>query len=193
MNVEPLSPATATFLLIDHQTGVLERVVKTPPRETVESNVLRLAKAAATLNMPVIFTTSEEDGPNGSLLPSLEQIQRSAYAARIDRRGIIDSLADPTVAEALSATGRRQIIMAGIGTEVCGMSPALHACRGGYQVAFVADAGGSLTALGHDISLRQLESEGVTLTTTAAVIAELAGDYRRYSQIMRGESALEAE
>jgi nicotinamidase-related amidase len=158
MTPEPLSARTAVFLPVDHQLGVFERVVKAPPREQVEANVLRLARAAAILEIPVIFTTSEEEGENGPLLPSLEQVLPDAYASRIGRHGIIDSLADPAVTEALAATGRRQLITAGIGTEVCGVAPALHARRDGYQVAFVADAYGSATALGHDISLRRMET-----------------------------------
>jgi nicotinamidase-related amidase len=93
MIASPLSPDTAVFLLVDHQTGVFERVVKVPPREQVEHNVLRLARAAAILEIPVILTTSEEDGENGPLLPALEEILPDAYASRIDRHGIIDSLA----------------------------------------------------------------------------------------------------
>ncbi len=41
-------------------------------------------------------------------------------------------------------------------------------------------------ALGHDISLRRMEQEGVALTTTASVVAELTGDYPKHAQIMRG-------
>jgi len=179
MTAEPLSRDRAVFLLVDHQTGVFERVVKAPPRGQVEANVVRLARAAAILDLPVIFTTSEEEGPNGTLLPALEEVLPAAYANRIDRHGIIDSLADPAVAEAVATTGRRQLITAGIGTEVCGVAPALHAHRDGYQVVFVADACGSATAIGHDISLRRMEQVGITLTTTASVSAELAGDYPR--------------
>ena len=185
MTSQPLSPAAAVLLLADHQTGVLDYVVKAPPREQVEANVLRLARAAAALGMPVIFTTSEE-AHNGALLPGLEQAAPEAYAARIERHGIIDALADPAVAGALSATGRRQLITAGIGTDVCGVAPALHARRDGYQVTFAADASGSLTALGYDISLRRMEHDGITVATTATVIAELAGDYPAYSKIMSG-------
>jgi nicotinamidase-related amidase len=185
MTTEPLSASTAVLLLADHQTGVLDYVVKAPPRDQVEANVLRLARAADSLGMPVIFTTSQEE-QNGTLLPALEKIVPGAYAARIERHGIIDALADPTVAQALTATGRRQLITAGIGTDVCGVAPALHARRDGYQVTFAADAAGSLTALGHDISLRRMEYDGITVATTATVIAELAGDYPTYSKIMRG-------
>jgi nicotinamidase-related amidase len=186
MTLESLSPTIAVFVLVDHRTGVFDRVVKAPRREQIETNVLRLARAAALLEIPAILTTSEEEGDNGPLLPSLEQILPDAYAKRIDRHGIIDSLADPVVVEALAATGRRQLVTAGIGTEVCGVAPALHAHRDGYKVAFAADACGSATALGHDISLRRLEQQGVTLTTTASVSAEFAGDYRQHAQIMRG-------
>jgi nicotinamidase-related amidase len=186
MAPEALSSTTAVFLLVDHQTGVFERVVKAPPREQVETNVLRLARAAASFEIPTILTTSEEEGENGPLLPSLESILPDAYANRIDRHGIIDSLADPAVAHALAATGRRQLVTAGIGTEVCGVAPALHALRDGYRVAFVGDACGSGTSLGHDISLRRIEREGGTLTTTASVSSELAGDYPKHARIMRG-------
>ena len=151
--------------------------MKVPPRKAVEANVLRLARPAAILDMPLIFTASEEEGQKGTLLPSLQQILPAAPtpAASTGTRSSI-SLADPAVAEALSATGQRQLITAGISTEVCGIPPALHAQRDDYQVAFVADAYGSLTELGHAISLRRLEREGITLTT-AMVIAELTDDY----------------
>jgi hypothetical protein len=61
----------------------------------------------------------------------------------------------------------------------------MHAHRKGYRVSSVGDACGSATALGHDISVRRLGREGIMLTTTATVIAELTGDYPHYSQIMR--------
>lgn len=49
-------------------------------------------------------------------------------------------------------------------------------------MTFVADAAGSLTAFGHDISLRRMEKAGLTLATTVTVIAELTGDYPRLLQ-----------
>jgi hypothetical protein len=128
--------------------------------------------------MPVVFTTNQED-QNGTLLPALEPVLPEAYAGRIERDGTIDSLADPRVAEALAGTGRRRLITAGIGTEVCGLPAALHGRRDGHEVTFVADACGTQTATGHEIALRRLESEGIRLATTASITAEFAGDYAR--------------
>jgi nicotinamidase-related amidase len=64
MTTEPLSRSSAALPPVDHQTRVLEWVVKVPLRDQVATNVLRLARAAAALDLPVIFATNEE-GENG--------------------------------------------------------------------------------------------------------------------------------
>jgi nicotinamidase-related amidase len=89
MTAVPLSRASAAFLLVDHQTGVFERVVKAPPRDQVKANMVRLARVAAMLDLPVAFTTSEKEGPNGALPPTLEEVLPAASASRIDRHRII--------------------------------------------------------------------------------------------------------
>lgn len=184
MTTQPLSRDSAALVLADHQANVLE-YVEAPPREEVEANVVRLARAAARMGMPLILTTSAE-AQNRALLPALGEVAPDAYARRIERHGVIDALAEPRVAEAVAASGRRQLIMAGIGTEVCGVAPALHAQRDGYLVTFVADACGSPTMFAQEVSLRRLERDGLTLATTAMVVAELAGDYGNFASIMFG-------
>jgi hypothetical protein len=57
MTAAPLSRTTAVFPLVDHQTSVLERVVKARPRDLVEANLVRPARAATVFDMPLIFTT----------------------------------------------------------------------------------------------------------------------------------------
>ena len=49
-----------------------------------------------------------------------------------------------------------------------------------------ADAAGSLTALGRDISLRRMERDGIPVATKATVIAHRGSAYPTYSKIMRG-------
>jgi nicotinamidase-related amidase len=70
------------LLLADHQTGVMDYVVKVPPRDKVEANVARLVRAAVHHDGPLIFTTSEED-QNGTLLPALQPIAPDAYRQRL--------------------------------------------------------------------------------------------------------------
>ncbi len=59
MTSEPPSSATAVVLSADHQAGVIERVIKAPPRVEVEANALAPARAGAVLGTLLINTTSE--------------------------------------------------------------------------------------------------------------------------------------
>ena len=54
----------------------------------------------------------------------LREILPDAYAARVKRAGIVDAFDDPNFAEAVRATGRKRLIMAGLLTEVCVVYPA---------------------------------------------------------------------
>jgi len=55
------------FLLADHQAGVLEGVIKAPPRVGVEANALALARAGAGPRHAADITTSEA---RGHILPA---------------------------------------------------------------------------------------------------------------------------
>ncbi|MGH8597800.1 MAG: isochorismatase family protein, partial [Gammaproteobacteria bacterium] len=70
-------------------------------------------------------------------------------------------------------------IMAGVTTDVCLVFPAVSACREGYQVQAVMDASGSPYDLSEEMSRRRMEREGVVLTATNTLTAELAQDWSR--------------
>src|SRR5262249_9646984 len=95
-------------LLIDHQVGVLQWVVQSPPRELVAQNALKLANATEILDIPLIISTNQED-VNGRLMPELIAAAPTAYENRIQRSGTVDALADPAFAAAVEATGRRKL------------------------------------------------------------------------------------
>ncbi|MDV3240597.1 MAG: isochorismatase family protein [Methylocaldum sp.] len=61
--------------------------------------------------------------------------------------------------------------------DVCTVFPALSLVREGYAVQVIADAGGSPSQIGDDMALRRMEKNGVTLSSTNQVIAELAGNW----------------
>ena len=63
--------------------------------------------------------------------------------------------------------------------DVCLVFPAISACREGYQVQAVIDASGSPYELSEDMSRRRMEREGVMLTATNTLMAELAQDWSR--------------
>jgi nicotinamidase-related amidase len=81
---------------------------------------------------------------------------------------------DENFASAVRATGRKNLLMAGITTDVCVVYPAITAVQQGYAVQVVVDACGSPSKIADDVALRRMEKAGVTLTSTNQVIAELA-------------------
>jgi len=168
----------SALLLIDHQIGTM-KLIKNIPLDVVKRNTLALAKTAKILGVPVVLTSSEEQNVQGPLLPELEGILPEAFAARIRRAGIVNAWNDPNFKKAVEATGRRNLIMAGVTTDVCLVYPAISACREGYQVQAVMDASGSPYELSEDMSRRRMEREGVVLTATNTLMAELAQDWSR--------------
>ena len=168
----------SALLLIDHQIGTM-KLIKNIPLDVVKRNTLALAKTAKILRVPVVLTSSQEQNVQGPLLPELERILPEAFAARVRRAGIVNAWNDPNFKKAVEATGRRNLIMAGVTTDVCLVYPAISACREGYQVQAVMDASGSPYELSEDMSRRRMEREGVVLTATNTLMAELAQDWSR--------------
>ncbi|GAA3261943.1 isochorismatase family protein [Nonomuraea helvata] len=164
------------LLLVDHQTAVMERLVKVPPLEDVKANTVALARAARRLGVPIVLSCNIEQD-NGILIPELEKAAPDEYHQRVERQGTVNAFDDPRVSAAVRATGRTHLVMAAIGSEVCGLNTARGARQEGYEVQFAADACGTLTEFYHDIVLRRLESEGVKLTTTPMITAELVTNF----------------
>ena len=170
--------SNSALLLIDHQVGTM-KLIKTIPLEVAKRNTLALAKAAKILRIPVVLTTGTEDKFQGPLIPELEDILPEAFAARVKRGGVVNTWEDPNFRAAVEKTQRRNLIMAGVTTDVCLYSPAISACEAGYQVQAVLDATGSPYEISEEMARRRMERAGVILTATNTLIAELARDWSR--------------
>lgn len=173
MNPDRFNGVNAAMLLIDHQVGTMSWV-RSAPLEEIKKYTVVLAKAARALDMPVILTSSMEEQAQGPLMSELQEILPEAFAARVKRFGVVDAMDDENFAAAVKATGRRNLIMAGITTDVCIVYPAITAVQQGYSVQVVVDACGSPTKIADKVALRRMERAGVTLTSTNQLIAELA-------------------
>ena len=135
-----LSKDNAACLLVDHQSGLISLVQDFSPGE-FKNNVLALAASAKYFKMPTILTTSFEDGPNGPLVPELKEMFPEAHY--IARPGQINAWDNEDFVGAVKQTGRKQLIIAGVVTEVCVAFPALSAIEAGYDVFVVTDASGT--------------------------------------------------
>jgi len=140
-------------------------------------NAVNLAKAANAYKMPVVITSSVEDQMQGPTASSLQHVLPDAYKNRVKRTGIVNAWADPNFQEAVEATGRKQLIMAGVTTDICLVFPSISAVQDGFEVQAVMDAAGSPFDISEDMARRRMMAEGVVLTATNTMIAELVQDW----------------
>lgn len=172
------SSKNSALLLIDHQIGTM-KLIHNIPLEVVKRNTLALAKTAKILNIPVILTSSQEENIQGELMPELAEILPEAFESRIKRAGIVNAWNDTNFKAAIEATERKNLIMAGVTTDVCLVFPAISARQEGYGVQAVMDASGSPYDISEEMSRQRMDRQGVVLTATNTVIAELAQDWSK--------------
>ena len=153
----------AAVLLVDHQAGLLSLVRDIEP-DKFNNNVLALANAAKYFNLPTILTTSFEDGPNGPLMPQL--IEMFPDAPYIARPGQINAWDNEDFVKAVKATGKKQLIIAGVVTEVCVAFPALSALEEGFEVFVVTDASGTFNAISRDSAWDRMSRSNLIMPTT---------------------------
>src|SRR5277367_3883902 len=114
------------LVLIDHQIGTMQ-LVKNIASDASLRNAVLLAKAAKTLGMPIVMTGSMEDHLQGPLAPALQQVAPEAFAAHVKRLGIVNAWPDPNFKVAVAATSRKQLVMAGVTTDICLVFPSIDA------------------------------------------------------------------
>ncbi|MFC7287224.1 isochorismate family cysteine hydrolase YcaC [Herminiimonas glaciei] len=162
-------------LLVDHQAGLLSLVRDIDP-DKFKNNVLALADLAAYFKLPTILTTSFEDGPNGPLVPELKaQFPDAPYIAR---PGQINAWDNEDFVKAIKATGKKQLLIAGVVTEVCVAFPALSALAEGYEVFVVTDASGTFNEITRDAAWDRMSQAGAQLMSWFGVACELHRDWR---------------
>lgn len=165
----------SALVLVDHQLGLILGV-HDQDQEQLRRNVVSLAGFATAYDIPVVITTSADDGPNGDLLPELSRLLPDATLIR--RPGEIDAFDNQDFEAAIRATGRSHLIIAGISTDVCVTFAAMSAISRGYHAHAVLDASGTWSALAFQAAAARMQTAGVVLNSTVAVAAELQRDWR---------------
>ncbi len=170
-----LDKNNAAVLLVDHQAGLLSLVRDIEP-DKFRNNVLALADLASYFKLPTILTTSFENGPNGPLMNELKETFPDA--PYIARPGQINAWDNEDFVKAVKATGRKQLVIAGIVTEVCVAFPALSAIDEGYEVFVVTDASGTFDEITRHSAWDRMSTAGAQLMTWFGVACELHRDWR---------------
>lgn len=171
-----LDPNDAVLLLLDHQTGLFQ-TVNDVDVATLRANTVALAKIAERAGIPIIYTASEPDGPNG---PIMEELPAAApNAIYVGRKGEVSSWDNEDFVKAVEATGRKTLIMAGVWTSVCVAFPALQALADGYKVFAVVDASGDVSKMASDAAMLRMANAGTQLVTTNTILSETHRTWNR--------------
>jgi len=170
-----LTPENCTLIFIDHQPQMLFGVANIE-RQVLINNVVGLAKAAKTFNIPTILTTVETESFSGFMWP---QLLRVFPDQKPIERSSMNSWDDPKFVAEVERIGRKKLVIAALWTEVCLAFPAIDALRAGYEVYAVVDASGGMSKEIHDTAVMRLVQAGVVPVTWVQVMLEWQRDWAR--------------
>src|SRR5712664_488661 len=169
-----LTPKESVLLLIDHQPFQFANVHSHEPTMIV-NNVIGLAKTAKVFGVPTILTTVVEER-GGYIIKGLQDVFPEQRP--IDRT-FINTWEDPKVVDLVKKSGRKQLILAALYTEICLAMPAIQALGEGYDVFIVTDASGGVTEEAHAMAVRRMAAAGAVPITWLAVLGEWQRDWAR--------------
>jgi nicotinamidase-related amidase len=163
------------LVLIDYQNEMFEVIRSETDAALVELHVRLLAKTAKALDMPIVLSTVGVGfGFNGPTLPSV--LSELEGIEPIDRTSM-NAFEDDAFREAVKATGRKRLIIAGLHTEICLSFATVSALKAGYDVMYVTDAVGGRSQAAHRTGIERLAHAGAVPTTALAVNTELFRDW----------------
>src|SRR5512134_2756052 len=171
-----IDPNDAVMLLIDHQSGLFQ-LVKDIELQELRANVTALAKVSHLARIPTFTTASVPDGPNGPLIPEIHQYNPDAVY--IPRTGQINAWDNPAWVQAIEATRRKTLLIAGTLTSVCMAFPTLSALIAGYKVFTIIDASGNWSKMATDITIARVAQAGAVPIDTYAVLCEIMSTWNR--------------
>jgi nicotinamidase-related amidase len=169
-----LRPEDSIVVLIDHQPYQFTNL-NSHDAKTIVNNVVGLAKGAKVFNVPTILTTVIEER-GGYIIKQLQDVYPDQKPIN---RTWINTWQDPHVTDIVKKSGRKQLVLAALWTEVCLAQPAIQALGEGYEVFVVTDASGGVSAESHDMAVRRLVQAGAVPITWMAVVSEWQRDWAR--------------
>ena len=173
-----LRPEDSVLVLIDHQPYQLANLNSHDPQAVV-NNSTALAKLAKAFNVPTILTSVIADR-GGKLF---KQITDVFPGQEVIDRTWVNTWEDEKVVDLVKATGRKQLIIAGLWTEVCVAMPAIQAAGEGWDVTVITDASGGSSTESHQVAIQRMIAAGVNMMTWMALAGEWQRDWARTEHV----------
>lgn len=173
-----LRPEDSVLVLIDHQPYQLTNLNSHDPQAVVNLTTA-LAKLAKAFDVPTILTSVIAD--RGGYL--FKQITDVFPDQEVIDRTWVNTWQDKNVVDAVKATGRKQLIIAGLWTEVCVAMPVIQAAGEGWDVTVITDASGGISKESHEVAIQRMIAAGANVMTVMALAGEWQRDWARTEHV----------
>jgi nicotinamidase-related amidase len=171
-----LTPTNHTLVLIDFE-GQMAFAVKNIEIGSLRHNVGLVSGGSKIFKVPTIVTTVAERSFSGPVFPEVTEFY-SDTKSFIDRTSM-NAWEDVKAHDAIVAKGKKKIVLAGLWTEVCIVTPALSALMDGYEVYVITDACGGVSDEAHKVAIQRMIQAGVQPITATQYVLELQRDWAR--------------
>jgi len=168
-----LTPDNCVVTLIDLQPQMLFGVSNFD-RQTIINNNVALAKAARVFDVPVVLSTVETKGFSGNMWPQIQTIFPKQTPIE---RSSMNAWDDENFVAAVTKSGRKKIVLAGLWTETCVTLPTIQALHDGYEIYVVEDCCGDVSQLAHDNAMKRVIQAGAKPVTVLSVMLEWQRDW----------------
>lgn len=171
------------IVFIDHQPQMTFGVANID-RATLINNVVLMAKVAKEFGVPAVLTAVETESFSGYIWPQLLNV---LPGQEIVERSSMNSWDDAGFRAAIQATGKKNILMTGLWTEVCVTWPTIEMLGAGYNIYVVEDCCGATSPAAHEAALSRMVQAGATRVTAVGALLEWQRDWARrdhYNNLM---------
>jgi nicotinamidase-related amidase len=161
---------TVAVLFLDLQEEIVPNS-RTLPVERLRRGAGALAKLAALHKLPAFLSAVP---PGGAFM---EAVTTPLGAPEVRMRSETTAFSDKGLVDALRASGRPVLVLAGVASEIVVQRTALDALAAGYAVQVAVDACGGVDARTEDAAWRRITAAGGETTSVTTLAAELTGDF----------------
>ena len=169
---------------IDFQPQMAFGVGSGDDRQQLINNVLLLAKGAKLFGVPAVLTTVEAESFSGYMWPQLLDVFPEQEAIE---RSSMNSWDSDGFRVAIKATGKKNIVMSGLWSEVCVAWPSLSMLAEGYNIFVVEDAIAGMSNSSHRAAMTRMVQSGAIPVTAMQVALEFQRDWadkNHYDEMM---------
>jgi nicotinamidase-related amidase len=170
------TPEDSAVVFIDHQPQMTFGVASMD-RAMLMNNVTLLARAAKEFEVPAVLTAVETESFSGYVWPQLLDV---FPGQPVVERTSMNSWDDAGFRKAIEATGRKNLLMTGLWTEVCVTWPTIEMVAAGYSIYVVEDCCGATSLAAQDAALSRMVQAGATRVTTIGALLEWQRDWKNH-------------